>query len=311
MGMQMDNQFQKSLEDFLSKITEEKNVIAVFLFGSLAKNDSWKKSDVDIAVILRDGVSKDQYISYSACEDSIDFEVNVFDRAYFMERLYDHKTLNFYRSMVETGKILYCKDEDIESLFERPIPLTKREQEEQLLARGTYASICRLKAEKHIFHTKDVRLAFDYINRYVNNLSCIEVLLHHQVYGREPECQAMQLNPAVFSSLCETIYENQITIDVLHELFERCDQYLRGHAQIIFQPLLSWLEKEESERGISEISGYIQEKYQVDNDLFQITNACNFLVEEKYLIRTCSLRTISSKSKVRVEQQAYAYNYYH
>ena len=52
--MDIKQQFEEALNDFIEKVKEDRNILAVILFGSLSYDTVWEKSDIDLMLITRD-----------------------------------------------------------------------------------------------------------------------------------------------------------------------------------------------------------------------------------------------------------------
>ena len=81
--MKMDQKTQEALkqrymtavQSFIDKVRDDPAVIAVIVSGSLAYDVVWEKSDIDMTVIVRDQVLKNE--SYCIVEDGITINVSL------------------------------------------------------------------------------------------------------------------------------------------------------------------------------------------------------------------------------------------
>ncbi|MEW6557450.1 MAG: nucleotidyltransferase domain-containing protein [Elusimicrobiota bacterium] len=86
----------------LREIKKDKNIVAVYLFGSQVKGNADKKSDYDIAFLCKYPPKNEwNYISKFSC--------------LFIKETLDIKILNenalfFQFLVIETGKVLYCSN---------------------------------------------------------------------------------------------------------------------------------------------------------------------------------------------------------
>ena len=95
--------------DYAVRIADPEMVI---LFGSMSNGQNNKFSDVDLLIILEDGVIKDEIISRLnsfSYEHSLDIDVLVYSKA-GLEQEY-LKKYSFIPWIVNAGQILYKKDE--------------------------------------------------------------------------------------------------------------------------------------------------------------------------------------------------------
>ncbi|MEO0224181.1 MAG: nucleotidyltransferase domain-containing protein [candidate division WOR-3 bacterium] len=91
----------EGLDKILRKIKKNKNVVAIYLFGSYAKKESNPLSDIDICVILKNPNEKDEYEIGSMYSQKLDLV------------LFHRLPLHIQFEVFKFGKELYVKDEEI------------------------------------------------------------------------------------------------------------------------------------------------------------------------------------------------------
>ena len=93
----MDN-----IELVLNKLRKLDKVEAIILFGSQVTGRARKDSDIDIAVVLKDNYTGDEYFEVRGFSDEF-IDVNVFNRLPLMIQF----------RVIRDGKILYFKDKKV------------------------------------------------------------------------------------------------------------------------------------------------------------------------------------------------------
>ncbi len=102
----------KTLKEFLQK----QGVILAYLFGSMARGDAHKESDVDIAVLLDKKVKSQEYLKREG-------ELISFFTSFFPKKEINIVNLNISSSLLKQavileGKLFYAKNELSRILFE-------------------------------------------------------------------------------------------------------------------------------------------------------------------------------------------------
>ena len=69
----LKERYQSAIDQFIDKIKDDVNIVAVILGGSLAYDVIWEKSDVDLTVVVRDQQLKHETLSVD--EDGITFNI--------------------------------------------------------------------------------------------------------------------------------------------------------------------------------------------------------------------------------------------
>ena len=103
----MEVQLKKAIE----MLKEEFNPIIIYLFGSAARNELRKDSDIDIAFLTEKEV--DSYKCFSKAQELAD----IFKRDVDLINLNSSSTV-FKAQVIGTGKRIYCSDETKRMYFE-------------------------------------------------------------------------------------------------------------------------------------------------------------------------------------------------
>lgn len=306
--LDIKNRYKVALEAFIEKIKEDSNIIAVFAYGSIVSGKLWEKSDIDIWLISKEN-SKKIYNQYSLIINDIDFQVELYSRNYFFELVDSPHGQSFFRTVLLQSKLLYSKDQAIENLFNEEHNLGDRDKEEKLLKAATYGVVCIKKIEKILMLNEDMLLAFSVMLRLVKNLANIEVAYNNQYPCREVENQALNLNYDFFNDIYVDLLNSKVDVLSIENKLLKCKKYLDDKNDVVFEPIVKWLRTEGEVRGASEINDYIKRKYNISNDGNELTDAYNWLVEKKILIKTSESIKLLDKSKVYFEEVAYSYDF--
>lgn len=107
---------EEKLSLLVDRCQRHADVIAVYLFGSVARGTEDHLSDVDLAVLLRPGIPKQQMWRL---EDALAVEVSSIlgtdEVDFFVVNLVP---LHAQFEIIATGRLLYSADEDVRAEFE-------------------------------------------------------------------------------------------------------------------------------------------------------------------------------------------------
>ena len=99
------------LNKAIESLKEEFNPIVIYLFGSAARNELRKDSDIDIALLTEDEI--DPYKCFMKAQELAD----IFNRDVDLVNLNTSSTV-FKAQVVGTGKRIYCSDDTKRMYFE-------------------------------------------------------------------------------------------------------------------------------------------------------------------------------------------------
>ena len=114
LDLKMNSITHKTLDLFVDRVKEHEgdNVLKIILFGSVARGDADKDSDIDVLFILKEcSFEKKREICYISAdvEKDMDFDENAYLQALAMSEE-ESKGLDFYGLMINVdneGVILY------------------------------------------------------------------------------------------------------------------------------------------------------------------------------------------------------------
>ena len=102
----------------ISKILEkEPDILFAYLFGSHAKNTMHKKSDIDIAVYLKDPILLEEDPLYPS-RLAIKIENALSEKKVVDLRVLNGSTIRFKSQVIKHGKLIYSRDEKKRIEFE-------------------------------------------------------------------------------------------------------------------------------------------------------------------------------------------------
>ena len=187
--------YQSAIDQFIHKIREDVNVIAVIISGSVAYDVIWEKSDVDMTVVVRD--QKLSNNSLSIVEDGITFNLYLIQRSSFkrgMERALGGSIL---QSFLSNGKIVYTVDEslydyfeDIKHIGEDDMAITAMNIANELIS-------TMHKVQKWMIARKDFVYAQYFLLKAAEAIARMELCLRGIPTSRSDIQKAIDINPEI------------------------------------------------------------------------------------------------------------------
>lgn len=297
--------YQAAFDSFLEKMKADETILAVYLFGSLARGDVWAKSDLDVFVVTKD--ERKTWQTYALVEHGITFHCDIFSRNHF-RRLHERILRGSTEHHVFTsGRLVYARDESLNDYFENMAFVGQRDREMLALRYGAEAVASQHDGEKALLARQDAAYGFVWLLEMVKILACIETVLNGLVVEREVIHQARRCNPAVFDDLFEALYGGEKDLAGLNGVLARAEGYLVERAERIFAPLLQYLQEAGEVRGADEIARHFAARLQMHEGDFRLVLACEWLAGHGWLQKVSAPLKLTTKSRVLVDGPAYFY----
>ncbi len=293
--------YQEALDTFITKVKGDRYIVAAILFGSLAYDDVWEKSDIDLMLICRDDKTR---AFYTLVENDIIIHVDVEPRGKFRATI--EKTLHgdFMHSIMARSTLLFSTDESINDYYQNAWHVGSKDRELQLLKAISIVVGALTKAEKWLVVKRDPLYSFLWLAYLINNLATIEVLWHYDVPGREVINQALQYNPDFFTSIYTNLIQQPKDEQVIWQALHAIHDYIGQKQDVLFKPIFTCLSKEGGSRSASEIAGHFKPWLPAIVPLM----ACEWLAEKGVLRQVSAPLRLTEKSTITVNEVAYYYD---
>lgn len=293
----VNKRYQDAVDTFVEKVKKDINIIAVLLYGSLAYDTVWEKSDIDITVIIRD--QKIETRSYAVDENGITINVSLVQRTSFMRGMERAVAEN----IMARGRMIYCTDLSLEEFFEENKLFGESDIELAIFytfpyAHGLYEKACKwLKIKKDLLYT---RL---YILKNAELIASMEILRlgNGETPGREAVLRALELNRPLMEAFYVKPLTEQLDEAQLYGLLDMMMNYFRSLTPYISAPAIDYM----SDHEIKTIT-MLSKHFHVDSHA--ISHIFEFLQEEGIVERVNQTIRITPKGRPVVEELAYLYS---
>ena len=142
------------------------------------------------------------------------------------------------------------------------------------------------------------------MSRAIENLANFEVLSNGGIPSREVIFQAQEYNNDLFSKGYTNLVQNGITLDSIEEAYNLCKDYLESKAEMVFEPIVSFILDQGGHCGISQIDKHFRRKLR-RNDEFTVISACEFAADLGMVQRMPYPLRLTSKSRHEVHEAGF------
>ena len=302
-------QIHNAVDSLTDTLEQDRYVLAAILTNNLAEDNVWEKTAVHITLVLRDGTRFKQK-EYQLIEDAIPFRVQLYTRSAYrklLDRTLQGSTLY---SILAESRVLFSKD----SLFSVDgganftvgdpscLQVGERDKQAQLFNAAASTTAVLAKAEKWLHLKHDVDYTFLYLKYAIRELARIEVFKHGETPRRKAIYQALKYNPSFFNAVFIDLIDKPKDEPMLRDALEQIDGYLEDNLQLLFKPLLDFLEESGDERTITDLYAHF------DKRELAIELACEWLTQKGMIEQFSAPVRLTMDSQVSVEEPAYYYD---
>jgi hypothetical protein len=290
--------FLTATDSFVDKVKLDPNVIAVIVCGSLAYDQVWEKSDIDMTLVVRDQVLKNE--SFCVLEDDITINVYVTTRSGFKRYLESSNGGSFTHSYFSKGKIVYSTDDSLYEYFE---DYKKFGSDDMALA--AFFIACELihlhdKCTKWLTVKKDTLYAQYYLLKAAESIARMEVCVNGEPPSREAILKAYSLNPEMITPYYQDAMSHHFSEEEIHKALDQIETYLDRHIDLIKMPVLGYMSDQEI-KTVTMITKYFR------TDSHFIGGIFDYLAEKGVIAKVSQTIRLTPKSKPSVEETAYVY----
>ena len=295
---EMTKRYEAAADSFVRKVKDDPNVVAVIISGSLAYDQVWEKSDIDMTLVVRDQVLKNE--SYCIVEDDITINVYLVVRSSFKRYLENIKGGSFMHSYFSKGKIVYSIDDSLYEYFEDFKVMGSDD-----MANTVFLTACELvhyydKCLKWLTVKKDPLYAQYYLLKAAEAIARMEVCLSGESPSREAIIKANTLNPAMITPYYKEAMSHHYKEEEILRAIQGIDYYLEQHLDIIKKPVITYMADQEL-KTVTLITKHFH------TDSHFIVGIFDYLAEKGVIARVSQTIRITPKSKLAVEEIAYVY----
>jgi hypothetical protein len=292
--------YERALSILTETLKQDRTILAAILCGSLAYDEVWEKSDIDL-LLIGDETHKEK--SYTLVEEGVNIHATISPRSAFKKAIEGSLQSSFFHSLFSKSRLLYTHDESLVDLYENIHKIGARDRAHQMMRAVTGTLFALPKAEKWYRIKHDLHYAFLYILFCASSLAQVEIISRAEITGREVIQQALKANPAFFRRIYTDLIDGPKDEAAIGGALDAINGYLDERISLIFQPVLDYLSEAGGPRSATEINAHFKNSAG-DGAAF----ACEWLADKGVIEKVSAPLRLSDKSRVAVNEAAYYYD---
>lgn len=285
--------YQQAIDQFIDKIKDDINVIAVILGGSVAYDVIWDKSDVDMTVVVRDQKLSSDNLSIT--EEGITFNLYLVQRSSFKRGMEGSIGGSFLQSFMAKGEIVYTTDESLYEFFED----IKQIGEDDRAISAFYITAEMLsnmhKVEKWMVARKDLVYAQYFFLKLAEQVANMELCIRGIPNSRTAIQKAIELNPEIMKIFYQEPMTHLMTEAELTNGLKKLDKYLEDKIDLFKKPVIEYL----SDHEIKTVSMIAK---RLGSESHYIIDVLDYLAEKEVIEKVTQIIKLTPKSRLAIEE---------
>lgn len=293
--------YQKSSEMLINVLKVNKKVLAIFAFGSIISGDLWEESDIDLFVVYKD-MFEDVRDIYSEMLD-IPVHMKVLNKEKFLGLYKSDGKKGSIRNLLVSSKIIFSRDEEIESVFNKAkYSLDKYRETWNLLYLGNI--IKDLRVTKKYLQNDSVFTSYEVLIRVLDSFAKLYLNLNGYTVSKDSVKMATNLNNN-FSIIVENLFNNKCTNENIKNTVNYIEKFLDDNINEAAKLLLDYLYEKNNALSSYEIKNSDEFK---EFDI-KIEDILKELYKRKLIIKDTKSLDLLSNEKL-ISENVYSYKVY-
>ncbi len=296
--------YEHALTQFVERVKQDTNILAVFVYGSYANGKLWKGSDIDVFLVTNDVRTSGKFLNLK--ENDISIQVFVYSRAEFRRRQQIFIHGSHLHHMLASSKLVYSTDKAISEFNRDMVKIAERDKELQLMMNTEFLLGNVQKAQKTLYVEKDTTKCFMWIIVVTQILARILLLMNDRIPGRDVLAEVQELNSEIINEIITNTFQQGYNEKNLHSTIQLVEKFLIENKNQFYKPLFNFISETGDARSSTEIDEHF-EKLLGRYDFFTMVESYGWLTQQGDLMPAVAPKRITSKSRITVDEATYFY----
>ncbi|MGL5152698.1 MAG: nucleotidyltransferase domain-containing protein [Clostridium sp.] len=251
--------YQNAFSKLINQLQKNKEVLAIFTYGSIVTGDIWEGSDIDLFVVLEKDYNKVRDVYGEVL--GIPVHSKFLNKDMFMKIYKEEGKKGAIRKMLITSKLVFSKDKDITHLYDEAKYSTYS-------YRGNFNVLYLGKLIKDLGITKKylindgINTSYEILIRAMDSYSKLFLNMNGYEISKDALSLAMNLNDS-FKDVALTLFNEGVCIKNIEKVIEYIEMFLDSNGVLACAGVLDILQ---------ESSEYLSSKEIMDHENFKDFN---------------------------------------
>lgn len=242
-------EYQRAYKEIVDILSKNRNVISIFVMGSMVSGDLWEGSDIDLFVIYNDSFDeiRDVYLEVL----NIPVHIKILSKELFIYYYNESGKRSIIIDSLIASKLIYSSDNEINDYYQKIIYMIDCDKARMnLVYLGDFfkeINICKKYISKGSIYT-----AYELLIRALNNFSMLYLSINGYKVSKESLSMACNFND-ILNSKVENILYKEVRVEDIEELVEYMKGYLEDNIEKACKDLIDFIKQEDKEVSAYEI----------------------------------------------------------
>ncbi|MEM8484891.1 MAG: hypothetical protein AAF564_05045 [Bacteroidota bacterium] len=302
-------QYLDARDAFVSRVKEDRWVLAVVQIGSLNEETVWRKDGLGLWVVEADGVSRRQKSDGEAhriwrilVEHDVNLWAEIIPRARFKRMVEGTSRTAFSYNFFAHRSLIYCVDESIADWFEEANSIATKDQQKEVMMMTCWF-IYQLRYARRLLEIKqDDHRAWQALLDAAHALAATHVVMAGEICETHAMHRAVELEPSLFAKMYTALLVAGPERPALQEALLQGEGWLQEYAALHMTPVMKYLKKQRRVVSLSELANYFAYS---QLHPWHLESACEWLVQQGALEKLAAEMLLTKKSRHHLEEPAY------
>jgi len=300
MSGSVHQKFSAALDRVVEQIKEDRSILAAIRCGSLSHDTVRVKPDIDLVLVTAED-RKAGRSDIALYADGIAVHALLMPHETFRATVEGTVFNPVVHPLLAQGRLLYAHDPSIARLCTHLGALGDRDMQVQLFKAGATALACLTRAHRWFVGRADLDHTALWILHAATPLARIEIISRGLPADREAVPQAAALRPELFAAIYTGMLDSRKTTSNVHAALDAADAYIAERADLLFAPVLEYLEDAGEARTAADIENHLARQF----DLGGATTVCEYLAAQGRIGRTSIAARLTAGSSAEVQELAF------
>ncbi|MHA2299266.1 MAG: nucleotidyltransferase domain-containing protein [Candidatus Hodarchaeales archaeon] len=297
--------YDKALELFIEKVKQDRNILAVYVFGSYVNGTFWERSDIDTMIVTSDSNTNERFFIFQ--ENDVSIHAFIYSRESFRrtQQRFIHGSLSHH--VLATSRLVYSADKAISDFNRNMFSIAERDKELQMMLAGEMCLGSLHKAQKTLYIEKDVEKCFIWLLSLTQRLASIVLLMNGKIPGRDMLAQSRDIDSVILDEIMKKTFKPGFNEENLDHAIKLVEEFLLENKNSLWSPLFNYLAETGDARPASEIDGHFSKVMAMRGGFFTLAESYEWLTHHGDLMLAVTPKRITTKSRITADESSFYY----
>ena len=303
-AMQLQERYDAAVARLAELARSDATLIGLYVYGSAHRGDVWQHSDIDVVFVTSD--EKRPWQAFSLIEDGIQVSAEVCSRSHF--RKIHERTLrgSTIHAIFSSGRLVYAEEPTLDDYLGEAAEVGERDLELLRLRNAISLGGHLHGATKALVVRQDITTGYCRTIHALEDYARLTVLQYGEALCSELVSQACGLDEK-YAEIWSRAVESHSDAQGLLAIRDELEEYMRANAEVLYKPLLDYLQEERVLHNATEIQRAIGTRIGMPDVAHGVGMACESLAEMGLIERATMPVRLTRKGQVEFEESAYFY----